>query len=89
MLYSDTPNFTGQRPWNGLYLMFPKDPIRQLQVKAPKQFPPQLLTKIVRRDKTRQEAQLYNRGIKIFVTDQEFNELYDKKGHYIIAFKVC
>ena len=22
------------------------------------------------------------------MTDQEFNELYDKKGHYIIAFKI-
>jgi len=88
MLYSDTPNFTGQRPWKGLYLMFHKEPIRQLQVKAPKQFPPQLLNKIVRRDKTRQEARLYNRGIKIFLTDEDFKKFFGDKEHYLIAFKI-
>ena len=88
MLYSDIPNFTGQKPWQGLFLMFPKDPHRQYQVKAPKIFPQRIVKQIVRVDKTKQEASLFRLGIKILLTDDEFNELYDKKGRYIVAFKI-
>ena len=88
VLYSDTPNFTGQKPWQGLFMMFPKDSHRQYQVKAPKIFPQSIMRRVVRRDRTKREANLFKLGIKIFSTDEEFAELFDKKGHYIIAFKI-
>ena len=37
---------------------------------------------------TKKEAKLFKLGAQIFLTDDEFNELYDKKGQYIVAFKV-
>ena len=36
VLYTDVQQAKGQKPWNGLYMMFPTDPHRQYQVKAPK-----------------------------------------------------
>ena len=79
VLYSDTPNFTGQRPYQGLYMMFPKDPHRQYQVKATKIFPQNIMRRIVRLDRTKREANLFRLGLKLFSTDEEFKELYDKK----------
>ena len=67
--------------------MFPKDPHRQYQVKAPKVFPQHIMRRIVRRDKTKREANLFRLGARILSTDEEF-EFFEKKGHYVTAFKI-
>ena len=38
----------GQKQWKGLYMMFPKDPHRQLQVKGPDPFPGSIIKKLVK-----------------------------------------
>ena len=68
--------------------MFPTDPHRQYQVKAPKIFPQKIVKQLIRMDKTNQEAKLFKLGIQIFLTDDEFESFYDKKGTYIVAFKI-
>jgi hypothetical protein len=37
---------------------------------------------------TKKEAKLFKLGSQIFLTDEELNEFYDKKGQYIVAFKI-
>jgi hypothetical protein len=88
VLYSDQAQFSGQKAWKGLYMMFPKDPHRQYQVKAPKIFPQSIVKQVIRRDMTKKEAKLFKLGTQIFLTDDEFNEFYDKKVQYIVAFKI-
>ena len=90
VLYTDVKQATKQKPWNGLYVMFPTDPHRQYQVKAPKVFPQNITRKVVRIDKTKREANLFRRGINILLTDNEFANLYDKltSGFGIVAFKI-
>jgi hypothetical protein len=88
ILYSDQPQIKNQRSWKGLYMMFPTDPHRQYQVKAPKIFPQKIVKQLIRMDKTKQEAKLFKLGIQIFLTDDEFESFYDKKGNYIVAFKI-
>ena len=78
VLYTDVQQAKGQKPWNGLYLMFPSDPNRQYEVKAPKIFPQSIVKRVVRIDKTKQEARLFKLGIKILLTDGNFENLYDK-----------
>lgn len=91
VFYSDT-GFSGgkkgaQKKWKDLYVMFPKEPHRQLHVKAPKVFPVHLTKQVIRSD-SKKQLRFFRAGITIFLTDDEFKDLYDKKGHYITAFKI-
>ena len=90
VLYTDVQQAKGQKPWNGLYMMFPTDPHRQYQVKAPKIFPQSIVKRVVKTDQTKQEARLFKLGIKIFLTDGNFAHLYDKltSGFGIVGFKI-
>ena len=90
VLYTDVQQAKGQKPWQGLYVMFPQDPHRQYQVKAPKTFPQNIVKRVVGIDKTKKEANLFRLGIKILLTDGEFEHLYDSlvSGFGIVGFKI-
>ena len=47
VFYSDQPQHKGQKPWKRMYMMFPKEPHRQLHVKGPDQFPGSIIKKLV------------------------------------------
>ena len=89
VFYSDSPNFSGQKPWNHagkkLYMMFPTEPHRQLQVKGPDPFPGSIIKKLVRLgDKE------FKFSILMFLTDEDFEDLYGRVrvSRPIVAFKI-
>ena len=92
LFYTDKPFKEGkkgeQKKWQELYVMFPKDPVRELQVKAPKVFPVHLIKRVIRSDK-KKEQRLFKVALQIFLTDDKFKELYDKtRSADIVAFKI-
>jgi len=76
VFYSDKPNFKGQKPWKGLYMMFPKEPHRQLQVKGPNPFPGSIIKKLVKLEDNKD----FKFGIELFKTDEEFKSFWLETG---------
>ena len=84
VLYSKGPQFKGQKPWKWLYMLFPSDPHRQLQVKGPDPFPGSIIKKLVYQSDRKE----FTFGINIFLTDADFYEYFRDKAAYIDAFKI-
>ena len=84
VFYSKEPQFKGQRPWKGLYMLFPSEPHRQLQVKGPDPLPGSIIQQLVYQSDRKE----FKFGITMFRTDAEFYDYFRDKAAYIDAFKI-
>jgi hypothetical protein len=83
VFYSDRPNCMGQKQWKGLYMMFPKDPHRQLQVKGPDPFPGSIIKQLVKLDDKKNSSLVLN-----YLTDDEFKSSWLEQGCCVVALNL-
>ena len=82
LLFSPVKLHEKHKPYKGVYLIG-TGPI-QLEVQAPKSFPPDIYKTFIKNDQKKE----FKKGINIFMTSKDFKERWGHQPGYIVAFKI-